>query len=474
MKNIYISIKKYRNFAVVGVVVLFIAAYFLIGNTKNSVEIYTVKKESIEQSVELSGKVQTTDKADLGFAVSGRVAKIFVKNNQSVKQGDALAQLEIGDLLADLQIKQANSKTSDVDLKSAQDELAKVTQQENTKVANAYRTLLSESLVLTPEDKNFEVAVPTVTGIYDGSEGSYKIIVYKKNVTLPDFTLLTFSLERTEKIISETSPTALGTRGLYISFPKNKLSDYIDTTWYLDIPNKTSSSYLANLNAYNAALDEQDIAIKNAKAAYDKLLTKGDDGSSVAQAEINKIQAEIRKNTIYSPFSGKVTNIQKEIGENAAIGETVVTVLGENKLEIVFKVSELDVSKLQVGAPIKISLDAIPKEELSGVLTTVNSKETEIDGVPVYEAFVSLNPDPRIKNGMTANGVVVLVHKDSVVAVPSYLIENSNGKSFVNLEIAPGKFTKKEITLGLTSTDSMVEVISGINVGDRLEGSSSK
>ncbi|MES3031833.1 MAG: efflux RND transporter periplasmic adaptor subunit [Patescibacteria group bacterium] len=465
MKNIF---KKYGKYALFALGVLIISVFFLLRNGKNKLESYTAKLANIEQSVRLSGKIENTDKADLGFAVSGRLAKVFVENNQSVNQGAVLAQLEIGDLLADLQIKQANLKTSNVDLESAKDGVEKVTRQEDTKVTNAYRSLLSEGLALSPEDEDADFDIPIISGIYDGPEGQYKIIIDKKRSTDLDSWLNTFNLEKSSNRINKNSTTPLGTRGLYMSFSSNDLSDYTETLWYLDIPNKSSSLYLSNLNAYNEAKDARDLAIKDAQAEYDKLLSRGDSGFSVAQAEINKIQAEIRKSTIYAPFSGKVTNIEKEVGENATVGETIITVLGENKLKVVLQVSELDVSKLVVGSSITISLDAIPGEEFVGVLQTVNSKETEIDGVPVYEAFVELASDPRIKNGMNANGHIVIAHRDNVIAIPAYLIKKVGTVNFVTVAEADGTLVEKEITLGLMGTDSMVEVISGLTEGDKV------
>lgn len=462
-------IRKYRRYLLIGLPILLVVLYFVFGRGKSGTETYVVNNANITQSVILSGKVETSDKADLGFAVSGRLAKIFIKNNQSVTQGQILAQLEINDLLADLKIKELNSKTSSVDLEHAKQELEKVTKQENTKVESTYQTLLTDDLELIPDSNDYNVASPTLGGVYSGLEGQYKISIDKKNITLSDFTLHTFNLEKTNRIINKQGSTLLGTKGLYISFPLDPdLSSYNDTIWFLDIPNKASSSYGSNLNAYNEAKDERDLAIKNAESAYEKLLTENDGGDSIALAEIQKINAEIRKNTIYAPFDGKVTNIEKEVGENANIGERIISILGENKLEIVLQVSELDVSKLVPGSSIKISLDAIPGEEFSGILKTVNSKETEIDGVPVYEAFVELESDPRIKNGMNADGIIILANKENILAIPSYLIKKVGNLNFVNVVLDDGSITKRELILGLMGTNSMVEIISGLNAGEKV------
>ncbi|MEO5635009.1 MAG: efflux RND transporter periplasmic adaptor subunit [Candidatus Paceibacterota bacterium] len=476
MKKIFGKLKNKKKLIIIGgiILVVLLAVLFLKDNKKNEA-IYNVQKSDVEQSVLLSGKIETTDKADLGFATSGRLARIFVKNNQEVRQGQNLAQLEIGDLLAELRIKQINSKTSDIDLTGAKDEVDRVTIQENTKVESAYRNLLTEDLALVPSNNTHTVTPPDVSGIYNGPEGKYDITIDKENVTVYERRLRTFGLESTLKIINDDGPTMLGTRGLFVSFPDD-LKSYEDTNWILEIPNKSGASYLSNFNAYNEAKNQHDVAIKNAELKYQKLLSEkeGNNYSSIAQAEIQKIYSEIRKNTISAPFNGRVTNIEKQVGENASTGEQVITVLGENKLQVVLQVSELDVSKLIPESPITISIDAFLGETFLGVLKTINSRDTKVDGVPVYEAFVELPADPRVKTGMNAKGTIVLATKKDVVAIPSYLIEKNGETSSVEVLTASGKIEKRIVEIGLLGTDSMVEIISGLSVGENLVSSPAK
>ncbi len=458
---------KYKKFLLIGLGILIILVFFVFGGGKKEVESFTAINSSVEQSVMLSGKVTTSDKADLGFAASGRIAAIFVKNNQIVKKGATLAQLEIGDLLADLRIKEAGSRTSSIDLVAAKAEVEKVTKQENTKVESAYRTLLTSDLEVIANSTSYTVDAPEVGGLYAGIPGQYKISIEKESVNSADMEMRTFNLENTTRTINELGSTPLGTKGLYLSFP-DEAELYNKTVWYIDIPNKSSSSYLSNLNAYNEAKDARDLAIKNAESDYQKLLTENDGGNSIALAEIQKIRAEIRKNTIYAPFSGKVTNIEKEVGENASVGERVISILGESKLEVVLQVSELDVSKLVPDSPITITLDAIPGETFSGTLRTINSRETEIDGVPVYEAFVELAADARIKTGMNAKGLIILARKDNVLVIPSYAVTKEEGKNFVEIILENGDTEKREVMLGLEGTDNMVEIMAGLVAGERV------
>lgn len=474
MSNLWNFVKKYKVYVIIAVVILAALGYYIFGRNSSNTELYTVDIGNVSQSIVLSGKVQTTDRADLGFASAGRLGNVFVKNNQIVKRGAVLAQLEIGSLIADLKIKQANLRASNTSLESAKAELDRITRQEDTKVESAYRKLLSSDLVLNPDSSNYATP-PTISGLYNGDEGQYKVSIDKKNITLPDFTLRTFGIENTNRIINEQSATPLGTKGLYVSFSGNNFEPYIDTIWYLDIPNKTGASYIANYNAYNEAKKNRDSNIQIAQSKYQKLLTEGDNGgTTVAQAEVEKINAEIRKNTIYAPFNGEVTNIGKEVGENASVGERVVSILGENKLEVVLQVSELDVSRLASGAEVKIKLDALPGEEFTGILSTINSRDTQVDGVPVYEAFVELKSDPRIKTGMSAVGMINISSKENVLKIPNYFIKRVGGKDVVNLITSGGDTVETEVTLGLVGTDSMTEVISGLKQGDKISTISKK
>ena len=475
IKRIKDALWRNKKYLLVALALLAIVLFVAFGSGNGNRDVYEVKRITVEQSAVLSGEVKTSDKADLGFASGGRISRIYVANNQKVRKGQTLAQLEVGDLFADLKIKQANLRSSTVELDAARSELGKITKEEDTKVESAYRTLLSDGLVFTPDSELYDVEPPTLTGIYDGPEGKYKIIIDQENSSTFDFVLRTFLLETSERVIARQASTPLGTRGLYISFPDDEMSLYDDTIWYVNIPNKATTSYVANLNAYNQAKEHRDVAVEQARAKYDTLLAEGkDSNTTVAEAEVQKINAEIRKHTIHAPFNGIVTNIEKEIGENASTGERVVSVLGEQKLEVVLQVSELDVSRLAPDMKVSVTLDAFPGETFEGILKTINSRETEIEGVPVYEAFVDLTSNPEIKTGMSAKGTIVLTSRTNVLAIPSYFITKEGNVSTVKVLTSGGKEEDRTVTLGLSGSDSMVEVTSGLKEGDTVVGAAKK
>src|SRR3989338_3242856 len=471
MKNMFNFIKNHKKnlYYVIGVLILIAGAMFFFSNQKTSDETITIKRSLFVNQVSVSGKVETESGAQLGFAASGRIDRIFVKNNDSVKAGQILAQLEITDLLADLKIKEIGSKTSNISLEDARQNVEKVTAQENTKVESAYRALLTEDLELVPDSNNYVATPPNISGIYDGGEGTYKINIEKENVTIDDFTLRTFNLEKTDRLINEKGPTLLGTKGLYIDF-EDDLEEYHDTTWYLDIPNKSGASYLANYNAYNEAKNERNLAIKNAEFEYQKLLTEKNNGSdSVPDAEIEKKRAEIKKNTIYAPFDGIVTNIEKEIGEIASTNEPLITIMSSGAFEIESFVPEVNIALIKLYDEARVTLDAYGEDVLfNAKVISIDPAETIKDGISTYKIKLQFNQeDSRIKSGMTANVSIIIFEKPDVIVVPGGVIFLQDGKNFVQVK-NDKLITNREVILGDVSSLGQVEIVSVLEEGDKV------
>ena len=96
--------RKYVWLALAAILVLG-RIFFFRNNGDKQATIVVARADFINQ-VSISGKVITASEADLGFAASGRISRILAKSGDSVRAETMLAQLEIGDLLADLKIKE--------------------------------------------------------------------------------------------------------------------------------------------------------------------------------------------------------------------------------------------------------------------------------------------------------------------------------------------------------------------------------
>lgn len=463
--------KKRKIWIIIGIIV--IALIVLMGSNKGDGEntTYVVEARNITEQVEVAGKVQSNDFAELGFEVNGKISNVLVDIGDEVKRGQTLVRLDTSSLQADLADAQASVSIKQAELSNTGTSLEAVIQQQDVLVNSAYKNMLSSGLVAEPNSSNYSQTAPVITGRYSGPEGYYKITVKRKGSS-DQYTLLLFGVESANDIqVETTSPTPIGENGLFIDFPDD-LADYSGTTWYVTIPNVKSSVYTTNYNTYQQALRERDRAIDAAEAEL-----RGDAVDSIAQAEliqaqarVARIQSEIAQHTIRAPFDGVVGGINAEIGEIVSVGGTIVSVVSDGDFEIELEVPEIDVSKIEVGNIVDIKLDAFGSLEMwQGEITAISQAETYVDGVPVYQTNVRFTEsDDRIRSGLSATVMIMTESRDNVIAVPSEYIDRDEDGRFVNVVLNEDETERRNVMVGLRGSDGFIEVIEGLSEGEKI------
>jgi multidrug efflux pump subunit AcrA (membrane-fusion protein) len=98
-----------KKAVIVGIILLIIGlGYYLSGRgSGGKSETLTIMPHEFIQKVSVSGKVIASDKVDLGFTESGRVAHVYAAVGQRVQAGVLLAEIENGDIRAALLQKEA-------------------------------------------------------------------------------------------------------------------------------------------------------------------------------------------------------------------------------------------------------------------------------------------------------------------------------------------------------------------------------
>lgn len=250
---------------------------------------------------------------NLSFTVSGRVVQLAVKAGDKVTKGETLASLDGGTAQGTLNqakgaLELAESQYASLDL---QYQNAKT--QQDVLVSNAYNTLLSSSLQarsIGQDDSN----APVITGTYTcGKEGSYEIDPYVSGST-SSYSFNYSGLETGAQIASTSAPEPLGTCGLFIQFTPGF---YTSTKWTIAIPNTTSSSYVANKNAYDLAVTTRDQVLSQLAA---NLGQGGTSDANVAKAAVDSAEGAYQTalaaydNTIItSPVDGTVSFIDPDL-----------------------------------------------------------------------------------------------------------------------------------------------------------------
>lgn len=195
-----------------------------------------------------------------------------------------------------------------------------------------------------------------------------------------------------------------------------------------------------------------------------------------AEAAVSGILSQFGDTTLYSPIDGLVVYRNVEVGEivvaNSATPDTsVVTVAKEGDLEIESNVPESDIVKIAVGQNVKVTLDAFTTQNIfDAKVTEIDPASTVIQDVVYYKAKMNfINPDPRFKNGMSADADIHTAEKNNVVIIPLRAIKTENGEKYVDVLKSDGLTTEKiKVVTGLEGDEGMVEVKSGLSGGEKV------
>jgi multidrug efflux pump subunit AcrA (membrane-fusion protein) len=144
-----------------------------------------------------------------------------------------------------------------------------------------------------------------------------------------------------------------------------------------------------------------------------------------------------------------------------------IVLVDTTSFELQVPISESDISKLHVGQPATVTVNALPGEQTAAHVTSIDSLPTTNSGVVSYNVDFSLDqPDPGLRPGMTASAQVVVSQVSGVVSVPTAAISRRGGAQTVML-VRGGKTVTQPIVTGLAG-DNATQVISGVNAGDRI------
>jgi HlyD family secretion protein len=100
-------------------------------------------------------------------------------------------------------------------------------------------------------------------------------------------------------------------------------------------------------------------------------------------------------------------------------GTVLATVADLSKMIVKVGVSEVDIGKLKLAAPVTVTLDAYPKLRFAGKVSRIAPAARLADQVKVFDIEVTLdNQGKELRTGMTANVTIKGERAEKVLAVP--------------------------------------------------------
>ncbi len=471
---------------IIVIILLTIGLYFIFksSKTENSYVTEPVLVGDITTVVTGTGQVEALNTITLKSKTSGDITYIGVKAGDVVKKGQLLASVDSFDAKVALEnAKISLKKLTDID------SLDLLKEENSLKESydagwNKTSSFITESIKLLDDmadmygkdgylgsnnSSNLSSASRSKIslgedGYYDAKNSLDDLVKIYKTLSRSD------SNEKIKDLIEKSYKTSVlvstATKDTEAAF--NYTSDYLEdkdstnaSSARTDIASwlSTSNNYVNSLLAAFNGIDESEKSLEETKAGADELDIKS------AQLSVQSKLNAYNDCFVYAPFDGIIATFTAKIGESSS--SSIGTIITKQKV-VTVSLNEVDIASVSLGQKATLTFDAINGLVINGEVAEIDPVGTVSSGVVNYNVKIALNEDnEKVKAGMSANVEIITASKKDILTVSSSAIKTKNKVSYVEILGDKNNTIKKEVEIGI-SNDTITEIISGVNEGDKV------
>jgi len=487
MKKSHFRILK-KPWTIAAIVIILIIGGIIFAKSRPAApnfEYSTAAISDVIERVSVTGTISPAGKAGLAFEKSGAVSQVNVGVGDAVKAGQVLASLDNANDAAALA--SARATLADMSRSLTPQELAV----EQASLASAQASAVNaardayvkaqgavvnyaDMLFTNPQSVNptFKVTAPS-TAIANSLGVQRSAVTDTFNQWSAE--LATATSDTADAVISDAAGHLASIKAFLngLSSIVNALSPGNSGLAQAQIDAYVSAMNTA-LTSVNEGIDgavSAQTGLASAESAY-SLKLAGDSSESIAAqaAKVAQAQAQIDQDILLSPLAGIVTQADPNVGEFVAAGQTAFSVQSSG-FKIEAYVPEADIAKVAVGDLASTTLDAYGSNvDFPAIVSAIDPAETVIEGVPTYKVtLLFAAPDARIRSGMTANLEILTHEAGSVIEVPYRAVTATATSTTVRVVSANGRsYTPVAVVTGLKGSDGTIEIVSGIQPGDKV------
>lgn len=417
-------------------------------------------------SVSADGVVQALSQADVKAQVSAPIVRLAAALGDQVKAGEIIAELSNADLRAQLDQAKLSLSAEGISLEAARKAAVDSVRESYLKADEAVHAqvdpMLFNSTKTSPQLSAFVTSPITYQDIWTmradltNSLSSWKGIVEALADGASDSEIVA-SLKASEKAV-------VPVRALL-----DKISLTLNEAAIIAVPADlgTVNAWKATITAARSSMSGVASALTAAdKALSSALVTQGGEGTSpstVAEAAVRNLEAQLAKTVVRAPITGKVSALPLRSGELATAGSLIASIVGPGTLQIDAFASAEDIAKIARGAKAYIQgTSTVGRvESISPSVNPANRKvevkilllDPEATGLVIGQ-----NVNVRIEAIRTAQGDT---GSSGTYRMPIQNVKIVPGNAFVFTLDESSKLVRHDITLGDVRGD-FIEVKSGL------------
>ncbi len=190
---------------------------------------------------------------------------------------------------------------------------------------------------------------------------------------------------------------------------------------------------------------------------------------AAAQAALELARLARKKATVTAPFAGALQQLYPEVGADLAPGAPVFDLLDPEAARVETTIDEADAARIQLGEPAELTLDAYPGVRFGGRVSLVApavAPDPRLGTTRSLPIWIAVDPDPRLRIGMSTTVEVIVARKSGVLWVPSQAVVGRGARR--NLWLArAGVAREVPVETGISNWER-TEITAGLAEGDRV------
>lgn len=420
------------------------------------ISVEPVVPKSISDTLEITGEVATGEDAQVGAKVSGKLVAVYVKDGDPVVAGQVIATQDTSTLQAQARQAMAGLSTASAQLSQA--------------VANARVGPSKSATAVAQAQAQLKSAQATLAKVKSGARKQERIqmdwTVKQAKVNLD---VAQKDMERKQSLFEQGA------------IPKNQLE-------------QAQNSLMSAQTQYNAALQNQamqnegarpeDLAVaeegvRSAQQAVQlakeqqKLDVLFTDQVNAARAAVQSAKAQldvanqaISDAQIRAPFSGRVSGRPAQPGQIAGSSTNIARIIGNGGAYFEGSVPESQISRVQDGKLVSVSLTALPGKVFAGKIAAINPLGSDVGRL--FSVRVSFDTvDPSVRPGMFAQGIITISVISNAITVPVTAVVPYKDQQTVWVLKGTSAVKPVAVTTGLRQGET-IQILSGLAAGDKV------
>jgi membrane fusion protein (multidrug efflux system) len=283
--------------------------------------------------------------------IAGQIIKVNVEENQEVKKGDVLVEIDPKDFQVAVQQAEANVQSAEATYEAARVNVPVITVNTGSTLSAAGADVHGSTAQIAQAEQQLDAAKARVVQAQANATKSdadlerYRPLVEKDVISKQQFDAAVAAADANKAALVEAKANVVAAEDA-VRVAKDRLAQ-------------------SEAQLKTAQTAPQQVAIQKAKADQAAAAV------AQAQAELEQAKLNLSYTKIIAPENGIVTRKSVEINQNVSVGQNMMTLVSLDDVWITANFKETQLEHMRAGQPVVIEVDAYGGRKYDGKITQI-------------------------------------------------------------------------------------------------------